>query len=216
MFSGLEIKKKSSTPTWSLVYSMSNIANMYRSMKLYSQATSLLEQAMQKLNEEENPHKGAVSLTYDSFGKVLLSQEKYKEASDMFEKAAAMRKAISANGVAHVESITHLAKAQQKMGNHVFAEKLAKEVITLSEATNKAMPTNTFISETLEVLVDIYSSIGESERVKLTIELLQSELLRQERIYMGSSNIRRVNEITRKLSNVHLSLKQKAANQIND
>lgn len=205
---GLEIKQKSSTPTWSLVYSMNNIANMYRSMKLYTEANSLLEQAMQKLNEEESPHKGAVSLTYDTLGKVLLSQEKYKQASDMFEIAAAMRKDISANGVAHVESITHLAKAQQKMGNHIFAEKLAKEVIALSDATNRAMPTNTFVSDTLEVLRDIYNSVGESERVKLTIELLQSELLRQERIYMGSSNTRRVNEITTKLSDIHLSLHQ--------
>ena len=187
---------------------MSNIANIYRSMKLYSQAKSLLEQAIEKLNEEESPHKGAVSVTYDSCGKVLMSQGKYKEASAMFEKAAAMRKEICANGVAHVESMMHLAKAQQKMGNHIFAEKLAKKVIALSEATNMAMPTNTFISEVLEVLVDIYSKMGDSERVKLTKELLQSELLRQERIYMGSSNVKRVKEITSKLGDIHLSLQQ--------
>ena len=63
----------------------------------------------------------------------------------------------------------HLAKAQQKIGNHIFAEKLAKKVISLSEATNTAMPTNTFISGVLEVLEDIYTkyrSTGDEENVK--------------------------------------------------
>ena len=108
---------------------MSNKANIYRSMKLYSQATSLLEQAIQKINEEESPHKGAVSLTNDTFGNVLMSQGEYREASDLFEIAAAMRKAICANGVTHVESMMYLAKG----------------------ATNTAMPTNTFISEVLDI-----------------------------------------------------------------
>ena len=208
MFSGLEIKKKAATPTWSLVYSMNNVANIYRSMKHYFRAIALLEEAMQKLNEEEFPHKGAISLTYDTLGKVYLSQGKYQDASGLFEKAADMKEEISANGVAHVETIMHLAKAQQKMGNYRFAEKLAKKVMKLSETTNRAMPTNTFVSETLDVLVDAYSSMGENEKVKSTLELLQSELMRQERIYMGSCNARRVNEIAIRLSDIHLSMKQ--------
>ena len=163
---------------------------------------------MQKLNEEENPQKAAVSLLYDTMGKILMCQEKYKEASDMFEKAVAMRKTISANGVLHVESMLHLAKVQHKMGHHIFAEKLAKKVLTLGEALNRAMPTNTFVSEMLEVLLDIHRSMREHERVKATIELLQTELMRQERIYIGSNNIERVKEITKRLSDIHLSLQK--------
>ena len=70
------------------------------------------------------------------------------------------------------------------------------------------MPTKTFISEVLEVLVDIYRSTEDEESIKLTKELLQSELLRQERIYMGSSNVKRVEEIISKLCDINLSLQQ--------
>ena len=200
------MKSTTVTPTWSLVYSMNNIANIYCRMQKYSQAKSLLEQALQKLNEEESPHKGAVGLTYDSLGKLSLSQEKYREASDLFQKAVEIRKNISANGLTHVESMMHLVKAEQKIGNPVYATKLAKKVISLSEATNRIIPTNTYVSETLEVLADIYRSMGGNVRVKSTVELLQSELMRQELVYMGSCDTKRVNEIATKLSDIRKSL----------
>lgn len=205
---GLEIKKKTPAPTWSLVYSISNIANIYRSMNNCPKAIALLEEAMQKLNKEEFPHKGAVSLTYDTLGKVYQTQGKFHEAVNMFAKAADIRKEISENGVPHVESLMHLAKAQNGLGNHETAIRLSEKILILMDKTNKDMPTNSFISECLEALVESYRALGMKDRVKTTLEMLQSELMRQERVHMGYCNTNQVDKITAKLSNIYLSLKQ--------
>ena len=185
---------------------MNNIANIYSRMERFTEAKLLLEEAIQKLNGEATPHKGAMGLTYDSLGKLCLAQKKYRDARDFFVKAVDVRKAISENGLTHVESLMHLATAQQKIGNLIAAETLASKVVSLSEVTNRTMPTNTYVSETLEVLIEIYSTKGDNKRLKSTLEILHSELMRQERFYVDSCNTRRVNEIATRLSNVRTSL----------
>lgn len=187
---------------------MSNIANIYRSMNDCLKAIELLEEALQTLNKEEFPHKGAVSLTYDTLGKVYQTQGKFQEATTMFAKAADIRKEISQNGVPHVESMMHLAKAEHGLGNYETAIQLSEKILTLMERTNNAMPTNSFMSECLETLMDSYRAVGMREKVKTTLEILQSELMRQERVHMGYCNTTQVDKITSKLSNINLSLKQ--------
>ena len=175
-------------------------------MNNYSKANELLKEAMQKIDEEDPPHRGAESLTYYTLGKVRLSQGNCDEASELLEKAAEMYRRICENGPPHVETLMHLAKAQQKHGKNEIAVRLSEKILSVSETINKAIPTNTFISKTLEVLIEAYSNIGESERKKCTLERLQSELMRLERIHMASCNTTRVNEITKRLSDIHLSL----------
>ena len=177
-------------------------------MKKYSKAIELLEEAMQKLQKEEFPHKGAVSLTYDTLGKVCLSQGRFQEASDMFENAVELRKEISEHGVAHIESMMHLAKAQLKLENYRLVVKLTEQVLNQAERTNNSMPTNTFISECLEVLADAYDAMGMMEKVKSTLERLQSEFMRQELVHMGACNSRRVDEITNRLNDIQVALSQ--------
>ena len=103
------------------MYSLRNTANICRAIKDYPTANALLKDAMQKLNEDEPPHRGAESLTNYTLGKVRLSQGQYHEACEIPEKAAEMYKIICENGPAHIETLMHLAKAQQKNGNNDIA-----------------------------------------------------------------------------------------------
>ena len=204
----LDVKRNAKgTPVWSLVYSLNNLANLYRVINDFSKANQLLKEAMRKLDEEDPPHRGAESLTYYTLGKVRLSQGKYQEACEMLEKAAEKYKGICEDGPAHVETLMHLAKAQQKNGNNKIAIRQSKTILKISEAINKAIPTNTFISDTLEVLVDAYRSMGKTDMVKVTLEKLHSEQIRLERIHMASGNTRRVNDIMTRLSDICLSLR---------
>ena len=202
-FSGLAIKRKSTaTHAVSVAYSLNNIANLCCIMKNFSQANKLLEEAMQKLSEEDLPHKGVESLIYYTLGKVKLSQGNYQGATKLFDKAAAMYEIRE-----DFETCMPTSKRQQKHGKYKIAAELSNKILRLSEAVNKAIQANTDVSETLELLIDAYIDMGESELVKYTLELLQCELIRQERIYTGSCNTRRVNEITTRLSDIQVSLK---------
>ena len=183
----LDIKRKTKDiPVRSLVYSLSNTANLCRETNDFSRANVLLKEAKQKLDEEDPPHRGAESLIYYTLGRVSLSQGKYQEACEILEKAADMYKGICKDGPAHVETLRHLAKAQQKTGNNEIAVRLSNKILRISEVINKATPTNTFISDTLEVLIDAYRSMGETDKVKITLEQLQSEQIRLEHIQMVS------------------------------
>ena len=193
---------------WSLVYSLSNTAKLCRGMNDFSKAKALLNEAMQKLYEEDPPHRGAESLTYYTLGKVRLSQGKYQEACEILAKAAEMYKGICKDGPAHVETLVHLARAQQKTGKNEIAVRLSRTILRTSEAINKAIPGNTFISDTLEVLVDAYGSMDETDKVKITLEQLQSEQMRLELIHTASGNKRRVNDIKARLSDIRISLEQ--------
>ena len=194
------------------MYSLSNSANVCRAMKDYPTANALLKDAMQKLDEDDPPHKGAESLTYYTLGKVRLSQGKYHEACKILEEAAEMYKGICEDGPAHIETLMHLAKAQQKNGNNDIAVKLSKTILKSAEAMNIAIPANTFISDTLEVLIDAYSCLDEKDKVKLTLEKLQTEQMRLELIHTASGNIRCVSDIMKRLNDICLSLKQLSSN----
>ena len=63
-----------------------------------------------------------------------LSQGNCLEASELLEKALEMYRRICEGGPPHVETLMHLAKAQQKYGKNELAVRPSEKVLSVSEA----------------------------------------------------------------------------------
>ncbi|XP_053396226.1 nephrocystin-3-like isoform X2 [Mercenaria mercenaria] len=187
---GLEIKRKSATPVISLVNSLSNTANMYSETGNSKKAHILLDEAIELLNKEKVPCRDAAALLCDTKGKVYRREGAFKFAEDMFQKAIDVRKEISDENVPYLESLVHLANINKRQGNYISCIRISNKALTIKEKAEIAMPQHPFIKECLECLVEVYKKTDDKDKCKETLEKLESELIRLEKVHLDHGNER--------------------------
>ena len=175
---GLEVKINSKAILKSIVYSMNNVANQLCTLQKFDEAEATLQDALHKLLEEANPSKDALSLTYDTLGKVYLARMKYAEANDVLEKAVEIRQEIMPSGVAFAESLMHLAQAKFGLNHLGSARLFTNRVLELKTKCTEEMPQNTIILESLELLANIYSTQRNIEKRTEVLVKQRNELVR--------------------------------------
>ena len=181
------------------MYSMNNIANQLCSLKKFHEAEAMLQDALNKLQDDANPSRDALSLTYDTLGKVYLMQKKYAEADEVLEKAVGIRQEIMSNGIAFAESLMHLAQAKFGSNHLGSARVFIERVLELQTRCTEDMPQNTIILESLELLASIYC---EQQNIDKRIEVLErqrSELTRLLVFFDTKKCMSKLDEMQRKL-----------------
>ncbi|XP_053396230.1 uncharacterized protein LOC123550891 isoform X1 [Mercenaria mercenaria] len=203
---GLEIKRKSATPMISLVNSLSNTANMYSETGNSKKAHILLDEAMELLNKEKVPSRHATSLIYDTKGKVFRREGAFKFAEDMFQKATDVRKEISEVNIPYLESLVHLANINKRQGNYISCIKVSNKALTIKENAEIAMPQHPFIKECLECLAEVYRKTDDKDNYKKTLEQLESELIRLEKVHLDHGNERDLLKVRTRMHNIKAEL----------
>lgn len=184
---GLEVKMKANAPAMSIVFSLSNAANMSMAMGNYEEAHRLLDDALRRLHKEKVPPREALACTYDTKGKVHVKEGKLKEAEEMFQKAVDIREDISDN-LPYLESLVHLAEVNKQRGQYDQSLRLAKKALRLKEKATTAMPQNSFVAECYQCLADVYNRTNDTGKYKETLEKIEAELLRLERVFLCQCN----------------------------
>ncbi|XP_053396222.1 kinesin light chain 4-like [Mercenaria mercenaria] len=198
---GLEVKLKSKAPVMSIVFSLSNAANMSSSMGNYREAHRLIDDALMRLTEEKIPPREALACTYDTKGKIYLQEEKFIEAEEMFQKAVDVREEIAEN-MPYLESLVHLADANRRSGNFERSLSIAKKGLKLKTKATASMPLNTLIAECLACIADVYGRTNNIEKHRETLEKIESELLRLEQVYLCQCNEKGLEKIRNQLKDV--------------
>ena len=202
---GLEVKIKSQAILKSVVYSKNNVANQLCSLNRFEDAEAMLHDALKKLQDEANPSRDALALTYDTLGKVYLAQKKFAKADEVLEKAVEIRQDIMSNSIAFAESLMHL--AQTRFGtNHLGSARLFIErVLEMQAKCTKDMPQNTIILESLELLTGIYHAQQNTDKRIEVLEKQQSELTRLMILFETKKCISKLDGIQKKLDDcLHL------------
>ena len=175
---GLDVKINSKAVLNSVMYSMNNVANQLCMRRKFDKAEAMLQDALHKLLTDATPSKDALSLTYDTFGKVYLAQMKYVEADNVLEKAVEIRQEIMPSGVAFAESLMHLAQAKFGL-NHLGSARLCtNRVLELKIRYIEEMPHKTIILESLELLANIYSAQQNLDKRTEVLVKQRDELIR--------------------------------------
>ena len=196
---GLEVKIKSQAILKSVVYSMNNIANQLCSLKKFHEAEAMLQDALNKLQDDANPSRDALSLTYDTLGKVYLTQMKYAEADQVLEKAVEIRQEIMSNGIGFAESLMHLAQAKFGSNHMGSARVFIERVLELQTRCTEDMPQNTIILESLELLGSIYCEQQNNDKRIEVLERQRSELTRLLVFFDTKKCMSKLDEMQRKL-----------------
>lgn len=198
---GLDIKIKSKAPVVSIVFSLSNVANMSSAMGKYEESHKLIDDALNRLNSEKVPPKEALACTYDTKGKTYVREGKLKEAEEMFQTATDIRETIAEN-VPYFESLVHLADVNKRKGKFDKCLQIASKALKLKSKATEAMPQNTFVAECLECLADVYNRTGEVEKYKTTLEKIENELLRLEQVYLCQCNEKALDKIRNQIQDI--------------
>ncbi|XP_053396220.1 uncharacterized protein LOC123550883 [Mercenaria mercenaria] len=198
---GLEVKVKSKAPIMSVVFSLSNVANMSSSMGNYREAHRLIDDALKRLSEEKIPPRESLACTYETKGKIYLREEKFIEAEEMLQKAVDIREEIAEN-MLYLESLVHLADANRRSGNFERSISIAKQGLKLKTKATASMPQNTFVAECLVCIADVYDRTNNIERHRETLEKIESELLRLEQVYLCQCNEKGYEKIRTQLKDV--------------
>ncbi|XP_060594578.1 uncharacterized protein LOC132748924 isoform X2 [Ruditapes philippinarum] len=199
---GLDIKRKNQTPAWSLVNSLSNTANMYSETGESAKAMQLLNEALELLNKEKLPPKESFALIYDTIGKVYRRDENLTSAEDMFQKAINIRGEISMENVTYLESLVHLADIHKRQKHYISCIKVSNKALQIKETAEKAMPQNPFVKECFECLAEVYNLSGSNDKYIETLEKLQSELIRLERVHLDHGNDRDLLKVRKEMQSV--------------
>jgi tetratricopeptide (TPR) repeat protein len=196
---GLDIKRKNQTPVRSLVNSLSNTANMYSETGDSTKAIQLLNEALAILNKEKLSPRASFALIYDTLGKVNRQDENLTAAEDMFQKALDIREEISIEHVTYLESLVHLASIHKLQKRYKSCIQVSNKALRIKETIEKAMPQNPFAKECLECLAEVYKLLGSDDKYIETLEKLESELIRLERVYMEHGNGRDLLKVRKKM-----------------
>lgn len=203
---GLEIKKKNKSTPWSISFSLNNVANKYCSLNQFDKALDLLDESMNILNAMDVPHTGAVSLTYNSYGKVYREMGMYERSAQMFKKAVDMRFEIMPYSIAYIWSAIQLAKVYAELNKFPLCLWLIREILQRKESALKTMPHNDFVLECLQMEKDVYKKTGKQDLYKDALWNIQSELMRLGDAYLQRGKAEKVQEVTQKLKELRLEL----------
>lgn len=203
---GLEIKKKNKSTPWSISFSLNNVANKYCSLNQFDKALDLLDESMNILNAMDVPHTGAVSLTYNSYGKVYREMGMYERSAQMFKKAVDMRFEIMPYSIAYIWSAIQLAKVYAELNKFPLCLWMIREILQRKESALKTMPHNDFVLECLQMEKDVYKKTGKQDLYKDALWNIQSELMRLGDAYLKRGKAEKVQEVTQKLKELRLEL----------
>jgi tetratricopeptide (TPR) repeat protein len=202
---GLDVKVKAKAPVMSVVFSLSNVANVSSTMKNYEDAHKLIDDALERLKAEKVPPREALACAYDTKGKTYDREGKLKEAEEMFQVAVDIRETIAEN-MPYVESLVHLADVNKRKGNYEKSLELAKCALKLTSKATLAMPQNPFIAECLECVADVYNRKGYVEKYRVTLEKIETELLRLEQVFLCQCNDRALEKIRNQIQDIKAKL----------
>ena len=199
IFSALDIKLSTTATNLSVVISQTNIANIYLKLNDTSNAVEFAELAMTKVHEPKCPNKEALSLAYNTMGKVCFASGDFRKATEMLEKAVEIRQKNSPGSEFHIESLILLASAKCKLNEFSGAVRTLQTVLDFRERFKQTYPSKFHIAECLENMCGVYETKGDHDKLVRTLQELQAELMRLERVFMCTSDEMRKRTIDIKL-----------------
>ena len=174
----MDIKLSTTATNLSIVISQTNIANIYLKLNDTSNAVKFADLAMTKVLEPKCPNKEALSLAYNTMGKVCIASGILRKATEMLEKAVEIREKNSPGNEFHIESLILLASAKCKLNEFSGAVRTLQTVLDFRERLIQSYPSKFHIAECLENMCDLYQTKGDHDKLVTTLQELQAELMR--------------------------------------
>ena len=199
---GLDIKRKNPTAVDSLVNSIINTANMYTETGDSTKALHLLNEALELLGKEKLASRATTSLIYDTKGKVYRRDKDFSSAEVMFKKAVDIREEISTENITYLESLVHLADIYKSQRQYSSCIKISNKALKNKEKAEKTMPQNPFVKECLECLAEAYRLSNCRSKYIETLEKLESEIMRLERVHLDNGNERDLLKVRKEMQSV--------------
>ncbi|XP_060594579.1 uncharacterized protein LOC132748925 [Ruditapes philippinarum] len=204
---GLDMKLQCNAPVLSTVLSLCSTAKMMISLSQFKEAHSLLDDGNEKLKKEKLPPKEAEACICHTKGLVYKEEGRYKDAKEMFRKAVDIRQNIAPNNIQYIESLSHLADIYKIQGYLPSSLKYCEKVLQLKEQVITSTPHTLVIADTFDRMADMYKKQDNTHRYVDTLEELESELLRLERVFLSHQNDRDLYKIRNRLRDLDACFK---------
>jgi tetratricopeptide (TPR) repeat protein len=204
---GLDMKLQCNAPVLSTVLSLCSTAKMMIPLRQFKEAHSLLDDGFEKLKIEKLPPKEAEACVCHTKGLVYKEEGRYNDAKEMFRKAVEIRQNIAPNNIQYIESLSHLADIYKIQGYLPRGLKYCERVLQLKEQIITSTPHTLVIADSFDRMADIYNKQDNTHRYIETLEELQSELLRLERVFLCHQNERDLYKIRYRLRNLDACFK---------
>lgn len=202
---GLDMKLRCNAPVLSTVLSLCSTAKMMIPLRQFKEAHSLLDDGFEKLNKEKLPPKEAKACVCHTKGLVYKEEGRYNDAGEMFRKAVEIRQEIAPNNTQYIESLSHLADIYKIQGYLPCSLKYCERVLQIKEQVITSTPHTLVIADTFDRMADIYKKQENTHRYDETLEKLQSELVRLERVFLCHQNERDLYKIRNRLRDLGAS-----------
>lgn len=197
------MKKQSDAPPISIVYSLSNVANSYKSLGDYEKAHELVDEAFEILNGQKLNMLDGFSLMYNTRGKIFAKQGKYKEATEAFRKTVDITRQVERKSYIYMKRLVNLAEvlAERKMFKSCLD--YAEEALSIKDETNKTLPHNTIVIECLQCIVKTYEQFGLEDKCKDALYEIERECYRLEKVCTEQYNAKKLVTIETTMKELH-------------
>jgi tetratricopeptide (TPR) repeat protein len=200
---GLKMKLECNAPVLSIVLSICNMAKVMIPLRQFKEAHFLLDDGFEKLNKETLPPKEGEACVCHTKGLVYKDEGSLYDAEKMFTDAAEIRRKIAPNNTQYFESLSQLADIYKIQGYLTSSLKYCERVVQSREHVINSTPHTLVLADTFDRMAEIYKKQGNTHRHVETLDKLQSELLRLERVFLCHQNERDLYEIRNRLREVH-------------
>ncbi|KAH3844298.1 hypothetical protein DPMN_086555 [Dreissena polymorpha] len=185
---GLDVKRRSNAAHFSIVYSLSNVANSYNTLRRFDEAHDNVDEAFEILEKHPVPHMDALSLMYNTRGKIYSNQEKWQDAEVAFRKCVEITRTVDDKSFFYMKRLVNLAEVQEKRNRLQACLRTASQAHALSERTIKTAPHVFIIMECLQCMCRVYRMLDKNDKFIETLKEMEVECIRLRNVYAELEN----------------------------
>ncbi|KAH3739736.1 hypothetical protein DPMN_046423 [Dreissena polymorpha] len=125
----------------------------------------------------------ALSLIYNTRGKIYSNQEKWQDAEVAFGKCVAITKTVDDKSLFYMKRLVNLAEVQEKRNRLQACLRTANQAHALSESTIKTVPHVFIIKECLQCMCRVYRKLDKQDKLIETLKEMELECIRLRNVY---------------------------------
>ena len=198
---GLAKKKSAKAEPVTIVNSLSNVARLNADLGNFDKAEALLNEAQELLREKNVNNVSAFGLIHNSFGKVLLKKQDFRNAVVHLKESIKIKKTTmqSESNPFFVNPLILMARGYIGRENYGAAIHKLNQALSLKDALVEKAPHNDLVYQCYEEMHRVHEILKNQRLISETTTSMGTELFRLIQYFENEGNVTKAEQFRQKL-----------------